>query len=197
MKLATVITLSSLLTGCAVAADDVELDRAFPEGAEVVVLYADDLADFGVADPMARPEFPRDGDQLVAEDQASDRRIVPGTPSIPDREVLPHGGDKLGLAGHGAIIIAHPKPASSLDQAQFPRHGIDTVAPPEKPHPLPMPSLPSPSLLAGDPADYNPCGCDGDKCREQWVAHHLGCGVCAVFVCGEGVNPDACNMCLP
>ena len=128
MKLATVITLSSLLTGCAVAADDVELDRAFPEGAEVVVLYADDLADFGVADHMARPEFPRDGDQLVAEDQASDRRIVPGTPSIPDREVLPHGGDKLGLAGHGAIIIAHPKPASSLDQAQFPRHGIDTVA---------------------------------------------------------------------
>lgn len=39
-----------------------------------------------------------------------------------------------------------------------------------------------------------PCTCDGPACIDAWVNEHLGCGVCAVFVCGGG-HVHGCSVC--
>jgi hypothetical protein len=41
----------------------------------------------------------------------------------------------------------------------------------------------------------DPCMCTGEACLRDWVDSHIGCDVCAVFVCEGTMGPHACNSC--
>lgn len=44
------------------------------------------------------------------------------------------------------------------------------------------------------PSD-DPCACDTVDCMAAWVDGHLGCDVCAGFVCDDAPAEHVCNPC--
>jgi len=191
MKLAIAITLSALLTGCAVASDEIDLERTYPDDdVEIVVLEPGDIAEIELPDDFGRPLFPSDGyDYVAVEDKGHHLDI----PDRPGRDPFPSGGVDVSGEGPSGRDVKVP-PSNDLNGTEFPRNGDSVYDTSSDSYERTFPEERS-DVASDEMVSESVCDCDSTECLEDWIDRHLGCDVCATFICSDDYKPGACNMC--